>query len=141
MIIFNALCLIAGFIMFGFPVSSQVTVRYIGTYLTTGAYVSNWAALNAYQANNIVGQWKRVTIAASISASDGLGGIAGSYIVRAQEAPWYPTAVWVSIASHILMIAIVGAFTIYFRQANNAERKRHRVIEGMVSGPNFRLHH
>ncbi|OKL56790.1 hypothetical protein UA08_07789 [Talaromyces atroroseus] len=135
MVIFNALCLIAGFIMFGFPVSKQVTVRYIGTYLTTGAYVSNWAALNAYQANNIVGQWKRVTIAASISASDGLGGIAGSYIVKAQEAPWYPTAVWVSIGSHILMIVIVGAFTIYFRQANNWERKRHRVIEGT---PGFR---
>ncbi len=50
---FNALCLIAGFTMLGF--TNQVTVRYIGVYLATGAYVSNWAALNAYQANNIVG--------------------------------------------------------------------------------------
>jgi len=39
--------------MLGF--TGQVTVRYIGVYLATGAYVSNWAALNAYQANNIVG--------------------------------------------------------------------------------------
>jgi len=52
-IVFNALCLIAGFTMLGF--TNQVTVRYIGVYLATGAYVSNWAALNAYQANNIVG--------------------------------------------------------------------------------------
>lgn len=52
-IIFNSACLVLGFCMLGF--SSQVTVRYIGTFLATGAYVSNWAALNAYQANNIVG--------------------------------------------------------------------------------------
>lgn len=50
---FNSLCLIMGFTMLGF--TNQVTVRYIGIYLATGAYVSNWAALNAYQANNIVG--------------------------------------------------------------------------------------
>lgn len=40
--------------MLGF--SDQVTVRYVGVYLATGAYVSNWAALNSYQANNITGQ-------------------------------------------------------------------------------------
>lgn len=59
--------------------------------------MSNWAALNAYQANNIVGQWKRATVAASVTACNGLGGIAGSFIVRHQEAPTYTTAVWVSI--------------------------------------------
>ncbi|KIX01533.1 uncharacterized protein Z518_09259 [Rhinocladiella mackenziei CBS 650.93] len=91
-IIFNATCLIIGFCMLGFP--SQVTVRYVGTFLATGAYVSNWAALNAYQANNVVGQWKRATVAAAISACNGLGGIAGSYIVRQPEAPRYLTAIW-----------------------------------------------
>lgn len=39
--------------MLGF--SNQVAVRYVGVYLATGAYVSNWAALNSYQANNITG--------------------------------------------------------------------------------------
>ena len=47
--------------MFGLPTSAQVTVRYIGTFLATGAYVSNWAALSAFMANNVVGQWKRAT--------------------------------------------------------------------------------
>lgn len=132
-IIFNALVLIAGFLMFGLSISHQVTVRYIGTYLTTGAYVSNWAALNAYQANNIVGQWKRATIAAAVTACNGLGGIAGSFIVRQQEAPWYPTAVWVSIGSHILMIVIVGGFTVYFKMENDKQKRKGRVIEGTVS--------
>lgn len=94
-ITFNSLCLIAGFCMLGF--SNQVTVRYIGTYLATGAYVSNWAALNSYQASNITGQWKRAATAAAVTACNGLGGVAGSFIVRQNEAPRYPTAIWVSI--------------------------------------------
>lgn len=130
-ITFNALILIAGFCMLGFP--SQVTVRYIGTYLATGAYVSNWAALNAYQANNIVGQWKRATTAAAVTACNGLGAIAGSFIVRQNEAPRYMTAIWVSIGSHILMIGFVAAFTVYFSYANKRQKKGKRLIEGVVS--------
>lgn len=95
LITFNALCLVAGFLMLGLP--SQVTVRYIGTFLATGAYVSNWAALNAFMANNIVGQWSRATIAAAVAACNGLGGVAGSYIVRSDEAPRYKTAIWVAV--------------------------------------------
>ncbi|KIW65040.1 hypothetical protein PV04_07327 [Phialophora macrospora] len=129
-IVFNATCLIVGFCMLGFP--TQVTVRYIGTFLATGAYISNWAALNAYQANNIVGQWKRATVAAAISACNGLGGIAGSYIVRQVEAPRYLTAVWVSIGSHVLMIGVVCACTVWFWCANRRARAKRQLIEGVV---------
>lgn len=94
-ITFNSICLIVGFCMLGF--SDQVTVRYIGTYLATGAYVANWAGMATYQANNIVGQWKRVFTAAAVTAFNGAGGIAGSFIVRQLEAPRYMTAIWVSI--------------------------------------------
>ena len=129
-IIFNALCLIIGFCMLGFP--RQVVVRYLGTYLATGAYISNWAALNAYQANNITGQWKRATFAAAVTACNGLGGIAGSYIARSQEAPRYLTAIWVSIGSHILMIVVVAACTLLFWIANERVRQRKGLIEGVV---------
>lgn len=129
-IIFNAICLIIGFSMLGFQ--SQVTVRYVGTYLATGAYISNWAALNAYQANNITGQWKRATVAAAVSACNGLGGIAGSYIVRSDEAPRYMTAIWISIGSHILMISIVVVCTVLFWWANRRQSRSGKVIEGVV---------
>lgn len=129
-IVFNAVCLIVGFCMLGFP--RQVTVRYIGTFLATGAYVSNWAALSTYQANNITGQWKRATVAAAISACNGLGGIAGSYIVRAPEAPRYMTAIWVSIGSHLLMISLVLVCTAYFWRANQRARKGKGIIEGVA---------
>jgi hypothetical protein len=127
-IAFNCLCTVIGFSMLGF--ASQVTVRYVGTYLATGAYVSNWAAMNAYQANNIVGQWKRATFAASITACNGLGGIAGSFIVRQNEAPRYITAIWVSIGSHILIMGIVLVFSGYFWYANGQQRKGKKILEG-----------
>ncbi|KAL2869979.1 putative MFS transporter [Aspergillus lucknowensis] len=134
LITFNALCLIAGFLMFGLPSSTSIPVRYIGTFLATGAYVSNWAALNAYMANNVVGQWKRATTAAAVAACNGLGSIAGSYIVRQQEAPGYVTAVWVSIGSHILMIGIVGMFTAGF-YIHNSRQIRGKVLQNT---PGFR---
>ena len=129
-ITFNAICLIVGMCMLGFP--SQVAVRYTGVLFATGAYVSNWAALNAYQSNNITGQWKRATVAAAVSGCNALGGIAGSYIFRSQEAPRYSTAVWISIGSHILMIAIVVVCDIFFRSANRQAKLGKGVIEGVA---------
>lgn len=126
-IVFNCICLIVGFCMLGF--TEQVAVRYIGTFLATGAYVSNWAALSTYQANNITGQWKRVFTAATVTAMNGAGGIAGSFIVRNQEAPHYMTAIWVSIGSHILIIALVAGFSAYFYSANKAADSGERVLE------------
>jgi len=121
--------LIVGFCMLGF--SSQNAVRYVGTYLATGAYISNWAALNAYQANNITGQWKRATVAAAVTACNGLGGIAGSYIVRNNEAPRYMTAIWASMGSHVAMIVVIGGCSLLFVVANRQQSKGKRVIEGV----------
>ncbi|KAI0405641.1 retrograde regulation protein 2 [Xylaria palmicola] len=128
-IIFNCVTLVIGFSLLGF--AEQDAVRYFGTFLATGAYVSNWAALSAYQANNITGQWKRAFTAAAVTALNGAGGIAGSFIVRSSEAPRYPTAIWVSIGSHILMVAIVAAFSVYFHFANKLAASGKIVLEGV----------
>lgn len=126
-IVFNCVCLIAGFCMLGF--ANQVTVRYVGTYLATGAYVSNWAALTAYYQNNIAGQWKRAFTAAVVTMFNGGGGIAGAYIVRYNEAPRYPTAVWISITSHIAIIALILAFSAHFYIANSRQRAGKVLLE------------
>jgi uncharacterized membrane protein (GlpM family) len=127
-IVFNCVSLITGFCMLGF--SDQVTVRYVGTYLATGAYVANWAAMATYQANNIVGQWKRVFTAAMVTAFNGAGGIAGSFIVRQPESPKYMTAIWVSIGSHILIIGLIGMFSVFFYTSNKRQARGKRVLEG-----------
>jgi predicted membrane-bound spermidine synthase len=63
---------------------------------------------------------------------NGAGGIAGSYIVRNVEAPYYTTAVWVSIGSHILMISLVSALMLYFYYANRSQSRRSTVLENTV---------
>ncbi|KAI1267320.1 putative MFS transporter [Xylariaceae sp. FL1019] len=128
-IIFNCLTLVIGFGLLGF--AKQDVARYVGAFLATGAYVSNWAALSTYQANNITGQWKRAFTAAAVTALNGAGGIAGSFIVKSSEAPRYPTAIWVSIGSHILIIAIVCVFSVYFHHANKLQASGKLVIEGV----------
>lgn len=132
-IVFNSCCLIAGFAMLG--LADSVAARYIGVFLANGAYISNWAALSAYYQNNITGQWKRAWSAAIITAFNGAGGIAGSFIIRQNEAPRYPTAVWISIGSHILMIGFVCVFTLAFLWSNKRQAAGKRIIENM---PGFR---
>lgn len=128
-IVFNCACLIIGFCMLGFV--EQVSVRYVGTFLATGAYISNWAALSTYWTNNVAGQWKRAVTAAAVTAMNGAGGIAGSYIVRADEAPRYMTAVWISIGSHVLIILIIVVMSVHFLLANKRADKGTLVIEGV----------
>lgn len=126
-ITFNCLCLIIGFAMLGF--SNQVAVRYVGTFLATGAYVSNWAALTAFYQGNVVGQWKRAFTAAVVTMFNGAGGIAGSFIVRQTEAPHYWTAIWISIGSHILIIGLIAVFTAWFFIANKRQRAGKALLE------------
>lgn len=91
--------------------------------------MSNWAALTAYYQNNITGQWKRAFTAAVVTMFNGAGGIAGSFIVRNEESPRYPTAVWISIGSHIFIVGIVAAFSGYFYVANKRQRAGKAVLE------------
>ncbi|KAF9894249.1 hypothetical protein FE257_007751 [Aspergillus nanangensis] len=129
LLVFNALCLIAGVLMLGLVPSGQVAARYAGSFLATGAYIANWAALNAFVANNIVGQWKRATTTAVVAIFQGLGGVAGSFIVRQNEAPGYETAVWVIVALHVVMIIVVLVFEVGFYIRNRQQGAGRRVIQ------------
>ena len=102
--------------------ANNLAARYIGTFLATGAYVSNYAAVTAYSQTNVATHWKRVFTAASITAMNGAGGIAGSFIVRETEAPRYITAVAVSIGSHALMIGCVLMLSTWFWVANRRQK-------------------
>lgn len=129
-IAFNSLCLIVGFCMLGF--TSAPGVRYVGTMLATGAYVSNWAALTAFYASNIAGQWKRVWTAAVVTAFNGAGGIAGSFLFKQDEAPRYETAIWTGIGSHIGMVVVVGVFAVAFYVSNRRQARGKKIIEETV---------
>jgi hypothetical protein len=65
-----------------------------------------------------------------VTAFNGAGGIAGSFIVRQIESPRYMTAIWVSIGSHILIIGLVGVFSVFFFMSNKRQTRGKRLLEG-----------
>jgi len=64
-------------------------VQYFGTICVTAGASANIPAVMVYQANNIRRPWKRAFCSASLISFGGTGGIAGSLIFRAQDAPEY----------------------------------------------------
>ena len=77
-------------------------------------------------------QWKRVFTAATTTAFNGAGGIAGAYIVRYNEAPRYPTAVWASIGYGIPMILVMDMVTYSNRQLSYLDDPLCRPLFGLV---------
>lgn len=65
-------------------------VRYFGIFLICCTANGGIPAVMAYQANNIRGQWKRAFASATLVGFGGIGGIAGSTIFRAEDAPVSP---------------------------------------------------
>lgn len=86
-ILFNCCLEIIGVGLLGF--AEQSAVRYFGAFLIVGGANSNIPLVLTYQANNIVGQWRRAFCSATIVGAGGLGGIIGSLTFRSQDAPDY----------------------------------------------------
>jgi hypothetical protein len=86
-ILFNCLLEVIGVAVLGF--ATQNPVRYFGAFLIIGGANSNIALVLTYQANNIVGQWRRAFCSATIVGAGGMGGIIGSLTFRSQDAPNY----------------------------------------------------
>lgn len=86
-ILFNCLIEIIGVSVLGF--ASQNPARYFGAFLIIGGANANIALVLTYQANNIVGQWRRAFCSATIVGAGGMGGIIGSLTFRSQDAPDY----------------------------------------------------
>lgn len=87
----------------------------------------------AYQANNIRGQWKRAFCSASLVGFGGVGGIAGSLVFRAQDAPAYRPGIYAAIACNLLVILLVCALSVYFTICNRKQARGQKVIEGQDS--------
>lgn len=78
---------ILGVCLLGFAKPSGV--RYFGAFFIIGPAFSNIPFSLTYQANNILGQWKRAFCSATIVGAGGIGGIIGSLVFRSQDAPAY----------------------------------------------------
>ena len=105
-------------------------MRYFGVFLVTAGANANVPSAMTYQANNIRGQWKRAFCSASLVGMGGVGGVAGSLVFRSQDAPAYVPGIWACLAANFLILAIVGALSVYFARCNRKADRGEYVIEG-----------
>lgn len=83
------LCILS---LIGIPIMAWVKqpwVKYFGVFVTVSGTNSSLPSIMAYQANNVRGQWRRAFCSASLTGLGAIGGIAGAFIFRTQDAPHY----------------------------------------------------
>lgn len=126
---FNCVLQIIGVAVLGF--ATQPYVRYFGAFLITGGSNGNVPASMTYQANNIVGQWRRAFTSATIVAAGGIGGIIGSCAFRRQDSPEYiPGLITCFLAAGATLLS-VATTTCYFIIKNRQQAKGLVIIEGI----------
>lgn len=88
-----------------------------------------------YQSNNIRGQWKRAFCSATLIGTGGIGGITGSLMFRAQDAPGYRPGMFASIGCAVLTLIVICINTWYFRRENAKADRGEKILQGH---PDFR---
>ncbi|PPJ60117.1 hypothetical protein CBER1_03121 [Cercospora berteroae] len=132
-LIFNALLEIIGVAVLGY--AEQPYVRYFGAFLITAGCNSNVPASMTYQANNVVGQWKRAFTSATIVAWGGIGGVIGTVAFRSQDSPTYRPGLYTCFTCASVTILSVATTTVYMWHKNRQQAKGLIIIEGV---PGFR---
>ncbi|KAF2668376.1 MFS general substrate transporter [Microthyrium microscopicum] len=131
-IIFNMILSLIGIPLLGWTTNGSV--RYFGIFLLAAGVNANIPVTMTYQANNIRGQWKRAFCSATLVGFGGIGGIAGSLVFRAQDAPAYKPGLFACMACCILNIVIVTILTLNFTKRNRDARAGKKFIEGADDG-------
>jgi len=99
-------------------------------YTSTGN--ANCPALLTYQSNNIRGQWKRALTSATLVGGGSIGGIIGTTVFRAKDAPNYRPGILVTLVANAFIVLIVAALTLKFRRANRRADSGGKPIEALV---------
>ncbi|KIW18924.1 hypothetical protein PV08_03213 [Exophiala spinifera] len=125
----NALMGIVGLGLLGYVKTPGV--RYFGVFLATSACNANCPALITYQGNNIRGQWKRALTSATLVGGGSIGGIIGTTVFRAQDAPNYRPGILACLIANALIVLIVAWLSWKFNRANKRAMNGGKVIEGL----------
>ncbi|KAL4974565.1 major facilitator superfamily domain-containing protein [Aspergillus desertorum] len=106
--------------------------RYFGVSLATIGGNTNCPALVSWQSNNIRGQWKRALTSATMIGGGSIGGILGTTVFRAQDAPNYRPGLLTTVLANAVIILIVGVLTLKFYRANKRVDGGGKPIEGLT---------
>lgn len=130
LIMINSLFGVCGLGLLGFHRNSSV--RYFGVFLAIAATNASIPAELTYQANNIRGQWKRALCSATLVGAGGIGGVIGTTVFRAQDAPGYVPGMIACMLCHGLNFLICAALTLKFWRANKKAERGEIVLEELV---------
>jgi hypothetical protein len=111
--------------------AKQPYVRYFGAFLVTAGCNSNVCAAMTYQANNVVGQWKRALTSATMVAAGGIGGILGTVVFREKDAPQYLPGLYTCFTAAAVTILSVCATQTYMWTMNRRQAAGKAVLEGV----------
>ena len=128
-VITNGILALIGLPLLGF--SKNVGVRYFGVFLATTAANANVPCTLTWQANNIRGQWKRALCSATLVGFGGIGGIVGSTVFRAHDAPAYIPGIIACMVAAGLIVVISLLLNLKFMRANKRAASGGKVIEGL----------
>ncbi|KAF9889464.1 hypothetical protein FE257_007366 [Aspergillus nanangensis] len=81
--------------------------------------------------NNIRGQWKRAFTSATLVGGGSIGGIFGTTVFRAQDAPGYRPGLLATILANAVSVLIVAAMMWKFHRANKRVDAGGKPIEGL----------
>lgn len=132
-LLFNGIIQIVGVALLGY--AHQPYVRYFGSYLILAGTSGNSPLCVAYQANNVVGQWKRAFSSASIVGLGTVGGVVAPFGFRDEDAPGYYPGLYMCFAAISLGIVSVCTTSVYMYLQNKKQAKGLVVIENT---PGFR---
>ena len=128
-LVFNCVLEFIGIAVLGY--AEQPYVRYFGAFLLVAGANSNVPASMTYQANNVVGQWKRAFTSASMVAMGGIGGIVGGTVFRSQNSPEYIPGLATCFTAAGLTILSVCTTSVYMIAQNRKQAMGKIVIEGV----------
>lgn len=84
------------------------------------------------RSNNVRGQWKRALTSATLVGGGSLGGIIGTTVFRAQDAPNYRPGILATLLANALIVIIVLLLSWKFHNANKRVDRGGKPIEGLI---------
>lgn len=106
-------------------------VRLFGTFLAVFGTQANVPGSLAYGQNQTALPQKKGMVAAAMITVGAAGGITGSTIFRAQDAPLYLPGMWATIAMQILYFFGTMAMSYHFKRKNREADEKDIVLEGV----------
>ena len=76
------------------------------------------------------GQWKRAFTSATLIGGGAIGGIIGTSVFRAKDAPGYRPGMLACLLANALIIVIVGILSLKFWKANKRANAGGKIIAG-----------